>query len=320
MEDFSRYLKYEGQTRMRNRDTEITGMVKLYSFKVPPLNEQNSYVLPPWLRTYVDNALYALTDNALATINYLFFEAVKFDKCNYFNGYDTVIRDELYGISNEIVNKAIYLLTDYYFDPDNNYYVSPVDTLIDRSTLKKMVLYQLWAGRTGRGLQKRWADISTYDNYYVGQSYYQNDFWLKRVLDNEEIIKESTFDYTVPYIDEADEVGQEVELADDQLTCTRFDMTFVFYQKTIQKNVRIINDFESNFENDIPERQVWKYKVLHYNNGAALRMGLNALFYDVFGDEHPLSLNTIYDFKYSVDLIKPNTGKFEPQVKLLKRN
>lgn len=319
MENLYSIIKYEhlvdfdGQNGIERR--------KAYSFKIQPTDTSYAYTLPDWLNKYVINALYVLPVYTLATIEHLFSEAIKYSKEPLFRGYDTSVRDSLREISTTIIQKAIYLLTDYYYDPNTLYYVSPSDSFIYRNTLSKLVLYQMWSGRTGRGLQRVYSKME-YDEYYNGATYYQNDFWLKKLLENQEQLQEEVILKNQNIIiDEENTYDIEHVDSPNEITCSRYDVTFIYY-----RHKEIIDDddddislsFEDSFANDIPDRSKIKYKVAHYNVSAALRLAFNRFAQDTFEHFHRLDIHPIYDLKYSIDLIKKNTGIDDPMIDVLK--
>lgn len=316
MDNLYNIIKYEGKVDF---STQL-GMEErnVYSFKISTLNTSHIYTLPEWLNQYVQNALYALPSYALATIEHLFNEAIKYSEDPLFRGYDTSVRDSLREISHTIIQKAVYLLTDYYYDPNTHYYVSPSDSFIYRNTLNKLVLYQIWAGRTGRGLQRTFSKME-YDEFYNGATYYQNDFWLKRLLENQEKIQEDAILKSQNIIID-EENTFEIEHVDspNEITCSRYDVTFIYYRHKDVEDEEAILDFEDNFANDIPERSKIKYKVAHYNHSAALRLAFNRFAQDVFDNYHRLEINPIYELKYSISLIKEHTGISDPMIDILK--
>lgn len=308
MENLFNYLKYKYNGEFDGYGATV--IRKIYSFKITPASSTAIYTLPKWLEPYVNDAEFALPDYAYDTIQHLFEEAIKYTQEPLFRGYDTSMREMLLGISHTIIEKAILLLTDYYYDKNTLYYVNQATTLISRHTLAKLILYQLWSGRTGRGLQLRYSKLN-YDEQYNGDTYFQNDFWLKQLLENEEKIQEDAILHTQNVLIDRDDEDliYEVEAIDNtpEVSCSRYDATFMYYRhhKSIKSNDSVYdNEFENEFENDIPERTLIKYKITHYNKSAALRLALNRFAYDAFDTIHRFDINPIYKFTYDIELIK----------------
>jgi hypothetical protein len=322
MENYFKYLKFEREDLLQHFDEKL--QIKLYSFKTPINNDIYSYKLPDWLLKYVNNALYAIPDTALKTLEFLFEKAVEYDDVDVFKGYDTIVREELHDISYHFLIKAVYLLTDHYYNPDTEYYKYGLDSFIDRSSLKKMVIYQLLSGLIGRGMQKYYAFNYKFDTYYTGVTHYQNDYWLSKIIDNEEAIQEKYINKITQdlyHADENVEIVMPVEHEIDEPPLCRYNVTFMFYQRNeIKSENFVITSFEDNFTNDIEERKIWKYKVLNFNESSAIKLAFNTFVYDLFGDVNKYSIhNPITKLKYNIELIKEHIEGDMPEIELLKK-
>jgi len=90
---------------------------------------------------------FALDQQALATLRYLKWQAETLRDCPFFQGFDTNIRETLYGLQHEAVRLFFYLLADYRYDAENRWW----DRGMSRFVWQRLATYLHWVGRTGCG-------------------------------------------------------------------------------------------------------------------------------------------------------------------------
>lgn len=195
-----------------------------------------SYSLPPQYEKMVDEVLFAIPRHALNTVSYLLIEAFKHWENPFYKGYDTMIREGLLKISETCIDRAFYLLFDYLYDPETQYYRKRRDHEIDNDTLRDLALYNFWKGRTGRGLQAYKAGFGGY-NSTKGKYLNEEDIKLRR--DNNK---------TRFYV--AQEIKEYERLQGDYINKLNYELNF----KPSQEKVDLLDvpDTPLN-EGDVPE-------------------------------------------------------------------
>jgi hypothetical protein len=96
----------------------------------------------------VVNARFCFDSNALATLAYLKWMAESHYQHPFFQGFDTNIRETLYELQHEAVRLYFYLLADYRYDMESQWW----DRSMSRFVWQRLATYLHWVGRTGRAL------------------------------------------------------------------------------------------------------------------------------------------------------------------------
>jgi len=99
---------------------------------------------------------FAIDAGALSTLEYLKWTAESHHNCPFFWGFDTNIRETLYGLQHEAVRLYFYLLADYRYDAETRWW----DRGTSRFVWQRLATYLHWVGRTGAALYGQLAHIS----------------------------------------------------------------------------------------------------------------------------------------------------------------
>lgn len=163
MEDLTKILQYAGESIIEppHGSKKEKNKVKLYKLVIKqPEGAWAGYSLPEKYEKITDEAVFAIPPEAVQTIKYLLMEGPvqMYNPITYGAGYDTVIRESLMKIGQLMIDKALMLACDYYFDHDTKYYAREPKCL-NKQVLLSLIIYKFWNGRTGRGLQHIYANI-----------------------------------------------------------------------------------------------------------------------------------------------------------------
>jgi hypothetical protein len=276
----------------------------IYHFSIHKATVSGSYNLPQFLFDACNSAIFDIPNQAIETINFLFSEASRYSGHELFRHYDTVVRDSLHHIAFEMVYKAIELFTDYMMPHKS--------ALFDKRIIRRCIAYQLFSDYVGRGLIKQLSKIEK-QSYLPDRHFYQNDYWLERIIKNEETIQEQEIQKNKNY--QADEAGFQVQYEPPGVVMSLFKITF-FYAKT--KYVKQDDDtFESKFIDDVPEKTTLQLYVYDYHITDAIRAGFNYFSFNVIGDDNWLQEN-ILDFNYKLQYIHELTTVDQPCIQVIK--
>lgn len=166
LEDFPEAINYE---------LDENGAV---SKRHPNFHLAHSYSLPPQYEKMVDEALFAIPPRAMKTINFLLLEAVTHWENPFYDSFDTAISEGLLKVSKTFIERAFFLMFDYIYDPETQYYRRNENHELDKDTLKDLCLYTFWRGRTGCGLQAYNANM--YGNSNKKDKYDNEDLFDRR--------------------------------------------------------------------------------------------------------------------------------------------
>jgi hypothetical protein len=290
--DFSTHLKKIDNTR------------NTYYFTINKATVTSSYNLPKFLFDACNDATYIIPKSSIKTIKYLFTEASRYSGDGRFLQYDTAVRDDLKLIGYEILYRAIGLMTDYH-----RYHST---LLIDRYVLRRCIMYQLITDYVGRGTIRRLSHIDKM-SFESDSNRYQNNFWLERIIRNEEECQEIKINKLKNYIADDQEGFNVIDLVDRDYTA-QFKVIFYYTTPKYEKPKKE-ETFEDSFIDDIPEKHVRIYLVNHWHIEDALRLAFNQFCYDIIGNDNWLAF-PFSDFKYSIQLLFDETLITNPRILL----
>lgn len=216
MEKNIRIIKKAGTTKLippRGSDQKEKE-VGLYKFDIrPPKQPWQGYQLPDKYEKVLEDAHFIIEPKALEAIEYLLNEAPVQRYMPLYRHFDTSVRETLMEIGAEMLHKAIYLITDYYFDTEKGYYSRMSDGYLPKYVIASLAIYKYWCGRTGRGLQWRNAGFDKHYYKYNEDKNWLNYYYIAQEIKNFERIQEEEFtsinkekfkntDFTGPSLDE----------------------------------------------------------------------------------------------------------------------
>jgi len=168
--------------------------VDLYRFDIrPPKRPWQGYKLPDKYEKILEDAHFIIEPKALDTIEYLLNEAPVQRYMPLYRHYDTSVRETLMEIGGEFLHKAIYLITDYYFDKEKGYYSRMSDGFLPKYVIASLAIYKYWSGRDGRGLQWNNAGFNKPYYKYNEDKNWLNYYYVAQEIRNYEKIQEEEF-------------------------------------------------------------------------------------------------------------------------------
>jgi len=197
MEKNIRILKKVGKTQLippRGSDQK-SKEVDLYKFDIrPPKRPWQGYRLPDKYEKLLEEAHFIIDRKALDTIEYLLNEAPVQRYMPLYRHYDTSVRETLMELGAEFLHKAVYLISDYYFDKEKGYYSRMSDGFLPKYVIASLAIYKYWCGRTGRGLQ--WGNAGFNKSVYRYNEYknWLNYYHVAQEIKNYEKIQAEEFD------------------------------------------------------------------------------------------------------------------------------
>jgi len=187
--------------------------VDLYKFDIrPPKRPWQGYQLPEKYEKVLEDAHFIIDRKALDTIEYLLNEAPVQRYMPLYRHYDTSVRENLMELGAEFLHKAIYLITDYYFDKEKGYYSRMSDGFLPKYVIASLAIYKYWCGRTGRGLQGRNAGLDKSYYKYSEDKNWLNYYYVAQEIRNYERIQEEVINTPVKEkFKEQDFTGPSIE-------------------------------------------------------------------------------------------------------------
>lgn len=199
MEKNIRIIKKVGKTELippKGSDQKAKE-VDLYKFDIrPPKRPWQGYKLPDKYENILEDAHFIIDRKALDTIEYLLNEAPVQRYMPLYRHYDTSVRETLMELGGEFLHKAIYLITDYYFDKEKGYYSRMSDGFLPKYVIASLAIYKYWCGRTGRGLQWNNAGFNKSWYKYNEDKNWLNYYYLAQEIRNFERIQAEEFNST----------------------------------------------------------------------------------------------------------------------------
>lgn len=233
------------------------------------------YDLPKQYLKVLDEAVFALDRKTLGVLEYLLGEAPVQGNLFLYQSFDTSVRETLTSIGSTFLDKAVYLLCDNLYDEKTQYYSR--DTEINKFTLKKLILYKYWNGRTGRGNQFSIA----------GFTEIQPKYYFQAASGEYSIAKE------IKYF----EAYQESQIAEgNEIIFTKEEGSNVIEDTSLHYNVYFVTfKFSAGASNQELSR---KYRVICLNEMHAKNIAKNS-FYDSFPGK---TIDHVYDRVKQVDI------------------
>lgn len=193
MEDLTKILQYAGESIIEppHGSEKKIQKVKLYKLVItPPKDAWAGYKLPDKYEKITNEAVFAIPSEAILSIKYLLMEGPvqMYNPITYGAGYDTAIRESLMKIGQVMIDKALMLACDYYFDEETKYYAREPKCL-SRGVLLSLIIYKFWNGRTGRGLQSIYANIDE-SQYPFSKDIINSYYYITQEIKHYEKIQE----------------------------------------------------------------------------------------------------------------------------------
>ena len=287
--------------------------VELYKLDIqPPKDAWKGYRLPPQYLKILNDAVFVLPGKAKSTIEYLLAEAPVQRYMPLYFGYDTSVRETLMEIGAKFFEKAVYLLCDYYYDEETQYCCRH-NKEVSSNTLKKLIIYHYWNGRTGRGLPFSNAgfhlDKYSNDNLVWGptESYYVAQ--QIRHHEAEQEAKWASESKQLSLFGDCDEESCEGSCIGDKIYYNKFDVKIEFNETEYGSNGKVERVSDGNM----------RYLIVVVNKQDAKTVALNQ-FYKTFDDGggkydiNPVNIN-------SINIKQVSEEKFEKkQVSLLNKH
>ena len=168
--------------------------VGLFKFDIrPPKRPWQGYQLPDKYEKILEDAHFIIEKKALDTIDYLLNEAPVQRYMPLYRHYDTSVRETLMELGGEFLHKAIYLISDYYFDKEKGYYSRMSDGFLPKYVIASLAIYKYWCGRTGRGLQWGNAGFNKSIYKYNEDKNWLNYYYVAQEIKNFEAIQAKEF-------------------------------------------------------------------------------------------------------------------------------
>jgi len=156
LDRYSTIKKVVGQEDGRDRWPEEV----VYHLAVNRVFDSEGFISSPHVAGLpgprVDQVLktrFAVDQSAFSTLAYLKWVAESHYHHPFFQGFDTNVRETLYGLQHEAVRLYFYLLADYRYDFKTRWW----DRGLSRFVWQRLATYLHWVGRTGRAL---YAELS----------------------------------------------------------------------------------------------------------------------------------------------------------------
>jgi len=273
--------------------------VNLYKLNLNlPKDAWKGFSLPPKYDKIVDEALFAIPRKAMDTIEYLLAEAPVQRYMPLYFGYDTSVRETLMEIGAEFVHKAIYLICDYYYDSETQYYSRVGDNdRLPSWVLKTLAIYKFWNGRTGRALP--WSESGLDDYKYSDDKNWCNYYYVSQEIKNYEKIQEMRW-----------ELQEESELKFDEDKKQEFEIIDSEEPERHIYEISIVYDI-FNFKIFEP-RFIKKYEIEDTNERDAKIRALNKFYHEFCGDLHAYQIEEPIDVEnISVDVINITKARKE---------
>jgi len=181
----------EAELRPPKKSNQRKKMVNLYKFDIKlPKDAWIGYNLPKKYDDILEKAYFAIEPKALDTIEYLLSEAPVQRYNPLYRHYDTIVRENLMDIGATFLHKAIYLISDYYFDINEGYYSRISKDILPKYVIASFAIYKYWNGRTGRGLQYTNAGFDKYYYRYSEDNIISSYYYIAQEIKNYERIQE----------------------------------------------------------------------------------------------------------------------------------